>query len=149
VALGQVKDRAAAWVAWSMLAIFVVGCGTAVTLEVTASGLGPGTVTLFLAFTGFMVVGAVIVDHRPDNAIGWIFSAIGLLAATGWLATEYAIYAYVTRPGPLPGCDLGGLVAAAVVVPDVRPHLRGYRFPSQCAALQGGGEGTPRRQAWC
>lgn len=25
----------------------------------------------------------------------------------------------------------------------------GYRFPSQCAALQGGGEGTPRRQAWC
>jgi len=24
-----------------------------------------------------------------------------------------------------------------------------YRFPSQCAALQGGGEGTPRRQAWC
>jgi hypothetical protein len=103
VALGQVKDRAAAWVAWSMLAIFVVGCGTAVTLEVTARGLGPGTVTLFLAFTGFMVVGAVIVAHRPDNAIGWIFSAIGLLAATGWLATEYAIYAYVTRPGSLPG----------------------------------------------
>ena len=84
-------------------AIFVVGCGTAVTLEVTARGLGPGTVTLFLAFTGFMVVGAVIVAHRPDNAIGWIFSAIGLLAATGWLATEYAIYAYVTRPGSLPG----------------------------------------------
>ncbi|MGH3659072.1 MAG: hypothetical protein ACRDUA_20665, partial [Micromonosporaceae bacterium] len=26
---------------------------------------------------------------------------------------------------------------------------RRYRFPSQCAALQGGGEGTPRRQAWC
>ena len=103
MALGQVKDRAAAWVAWSMLAIFVVGCGTAVTLEVTARGLGPGTVTLFLAFTGFMVVGAVIVAHRPDNAIGWIFSAIGLLAATGWLATEYALYAYVTRPGSLPG----------------------------------------------
>ncbi|MFL5880145.1 MAG: RNA-guided endonuclease InsQ/TnpB family protein, partial [Actinomycetota bacterium] len=28
-------------------------------------------------------------------------------------------------------------------------RLLGYRFPSQCAALQGGGEGTPRRQAWC
>ena len=44
MALGQVKDRAAAWVAWSMLAIFVVGCGAAVTLEVTARGLGPGNV---------------------------------------------------------------------------------------------------------
>ena len=29
------------------------------------------------------------------------------------------------------------------------PMLERYRFPSQCAALQGGGEGTPRRQAWC
>ena len=30
-----------------------------------------------------------------------------------------------------------------------REAVEGYRFPSQCAALQGGGEGTPRRQAWC
>ena len=88
MALGQVKDRAAAWAAWSMLAIFVVGCGTAVTLEVTAGGFGADAVTLYLAFTGFMVVGATIVDHRPDNLIGWIFSAIGLLAATGALAME-------------------------------------------------------------
>jgi hypothetical protein len=91
------------WAAGSMLAIFVVGCGTAVTLEVTAGGFGADAVTLYLAFTGFMVVGAVIVDRRPDNRIGWIFSAIGLLAATGVLATEYATYAYVTRPGSLPG----------------------------------------------
>jgi hypothetical protein len=103
VALGQVKDRAAAWAAWSMLAIFVVGCGTAVTLEVTAGGFGAAAVTLYLAFTGFMVVGAVIVDHRPDNLIGWIFSAIGPLAATGALAMEYATFAYITRPGSLPG----------------------------------------------
>ena len=91
------------WAAWSMLAIFAVGCGTAVTLEVTTGGFGPDAMTLLLAFTGFMVVGAVIVAHRPDNPIGWIFSAIGLLGATGWLAMEYATYAYMTRPGPLPG----------------------------------------------
>jgi hypothetical protein len=30
-----------------------------------------------------------------------------------------------------------------------RPHYAlGYLFSSQCAALQGGGEGTPRREAW-
>ena len=87
------------WAAWTMLAIFVVGCGTAVTLEVTADDFGADAVTLYLAFTGFMVVGAVIVARRPDNRIGWIFSAIGLLAATGTLATEYATYAYITGPG--------------------------------------------------
>jgi hypothetical protein len=41
-----------------------------------------------VAFTAFMVVGAVIVAHRPRNAIGWILSAIGLLAATGILAMD-------------------------------------------------------------
>jgi hypothetical protein len=85
-----------------MLAIFIVGCGGAVTLEVTKGDFGQDAVALYLAFTAFMVVGAVIVAHRPGNAIGWIFSAIGLLAATGTLAMEYAAYAYVTRPGSLP-----------------------------------------------
>jgi hypothetical protein len=106
VALGLVKDRAAAWVAWFMVAIFVIGCGIAVTLEVAKGGFDPDTLTLYLAFTGFMVVGAVIVAQRPDNAIGRIFSTIGLLAATGALAQEYAGYTYVTRPGSLPGAIL-------------------------------------------
>jgi hypothetical protein len=85
-----------------MVAVFVVGCGIAITLEVVAGGFGQDAVALYLAFTAFMVVGAVIVAHRPGNAIGWTFSAIGLLAAAGTLAMEYAAYAYVTRPGSLP-----------------------------------------------
>jgi hypothetical protein len=93
------------WVAWSMLAIFVAGWTLMHVLSVAngnfqdpADGLG-----LLLAFGAFMIVGALIVAHRPGNAIGWIFSAIGLLAATGGLAQEYAQYAYLTRPGSLPG----------------------------------------------
>jgi hypothetical protein len=39
-----------------------------------------------------MVVGALIVAHRPSNAIGWIFTAIGLLAATALPAGEYTTY---------------------------------------------------------
>jgi hypothetical protein len=38
---------------------------------------------LFAGFSAFMVVGALIVTHRPGNAIGWIFSAIALLVALG------------------------------------------------------------------
>ena len=93
------------WVAWSMLAVFVVGYGAA-PLSVANGNFqrAPGlNLALILAFTAFMVVGAVIVAHRPGNAVGWIFSAVGLLSSTGVLAMEYAEYAYVTRPGSLPG----------------------------------------------
>jgi hypothetical protein len=94
------------WAAWSMLAIFVACHGVGIPLSVANGNFQrqPGfAVALLLAFTAFMVVGAVIVAHRPGNAVGWIFSAIGLLAATGTLALDYAEYAYVTRPGSLPG----------------------------------------------
>jgi hypothetical protein len=95
-------------VAWSMLALYAVGFAAA-PLSVANGNFqrDPGlNLALVLAFTAFMVVGAVIVAHRPGNLVGWIFSAIGLLAATGVLAMEYAEYALVTRPGSLPGGTL-------------------------------------------
>jgi hypothetical protein len=95
-------------VAWSLLAVFGVGYA-AVPLSIANGNLqrDPGlNLALVVAFTAFMVVGAVIVAHRPANPVGWIFSAIGLLASAGVLALEYAEYAYVTRPGSLPGAAL-------------------------------------------
>jgi hypothetical protein len=99
------------WVAWSMLAIFLVGYGVGVPLSV-ANGNFEQDSSLLLAFAAFMIVGAVIVAHRPGNAVGWIFSTIGLLTATGVLATEYAAYAARTRPGSLPGVVLAAWYAS-------------------------------------
>jgi hypothetical protein len=95
-------------VAWSMLAVFAAGF-LAVPLSFANGNVQrePGLyLALVLAFTAFMLVGAVIVAHRPGNAVGWIFSAIGLLSSAGVLAMEYAEFAYVTRPGSLPGAAL-------------------------------------------
>jgi hypothetical protein len=92
-----------------MVAIFVACHGLGVPLSLANGNFqrAPGFIlALLLAFTACMVVGAVIVAHRPGNAIGWIFCAIGLLSATGTLALDYAEYAYVTRPGSLPGAVL-------------------------------------------
>jgi len=87
-----------------MLAFFVAGWALAIPLSVVNGHFQQDSVSLLVAFGAFMVVGAVIVAHRPDNAIGWIFSAIGLLSALGVIAVEYAAYAYLTGPGsPLPG----------------------------------------------
>jgi hypothetical protein len=97
------------WVAWSMLAIFLVGVGVGMPLMVANGEFQRdpgGQASLMLAFTAFMVMGAVIVAHRPGNAIGWIFSAIGLLTGTGFFAWQYAEYAYITRGSPLPGALL-------------------------------------------
>src|SRR5215218_6452024 len=72
-----------------MLAIFVVCSAVTVALQVVNGSFqrDPGlNLALWLAFTAFMVVGAVIVAHRPGNAIGWLFSAAGLLSVTGSLA---------------------------------------------------------------
>ena len=87
-----------------MLATFAVGILLFVVVAMANGSFerDPGLAALLLAFSAFMVVGALIVARRPGHAIGWLFSAIGLLAATGPLAGEYALYAYVTRPGRWP-----------------------------------------------
>jgi hypothetical protein len=65
-----------------MLAIFIA-CAAMALLSVASGNLRPDSVALFLAFAAFMAMGAVIVAHRPGNAVGWIFSAVGLLSDTG------------------------------------------------------------------
>jgi MFS family permease len=103
------------WVAAGMLAVFVVSMVFTTILSV-ANGTfqqDPASfVVLVLGFGAFMVVGALVVAHRPSNAIGWIFSAVGLLPITGALAAEYATYALVTRPGSLPGAILAAWYAS-------------------------------------
>jgi hypothetical protein len=100
------------------------------------------TFGLLLAFAAFMGVGALIVANRPGNAIGWVFSAIALLAVTGALAEEYAGYAVRTRPGVLPGGVLAGwyagwawyptvalaLVFTPLLFPDGRPPSPPWRL---------------------
>jgi hypothetical protein len=97
------------WVTWSMLAVVIVSLVVGLLLAV-ANGTfqqdAGNQLLLILGFSAFMVVGALIVAHRPNNAIGWTFSASALLAFTGQLAGLYAIYAAVTRPGSLPGATL-------------------------------------------
>ena len=103
------------WVAWALLAVWTASVVAFLLLSVSNGNFQrqplADTVGLLLAFAAFMVVGALIVAHRPGNAVGWVFSAIGLLAVTGALAEEYAGYAVLTRPGSLPGGVLAGWYA--------------------------------------
>ncbi len=95
--------RRASKVAAAMIAVFFTAMVPAVVLAEINGNFHADTVSLLLAFAAFMGVGALVVGRHPSNAVGWVFSAIGLLASTGVAAQEYAEYAYVTRPGSLPG----------------------------------------------
>ena len=55
-----------------------------------------------IAVGSFTIVGALIVWKRSSNVVGWLFATVGLLWATGDLASAYAHYGAVTDPGSLP-----------------------------------------------
>ena len=91
-------------IAWGLLAVFAAGY-LAVPLSYANGNVQqePGFyLALVLAFTAFMVVGAVIVAHRPGNALGWIFSAIGLLSSVGMLTMESPSTPTSPAPGRCP-----------------------------------------------
>jgi hypothetical protein len=100
-------SRRRTWVAGSLVAAFAACVAAGLLLAGANSSFQheeslTDTIALLLAFTAFMGVGALVVAHRPGNAVGWIFAAIGLLAVTGASAEEYALFASTTRPGALP-----------------------------------------------
>lgn len=49
--------------------------------------------TFALAGIAFAVVGGVLANRRPDNAIGWLFGVIGLLMTVGTLGESLAVQA--------------------------------------------------------
>jgi hypothetical protein len=98
--------RRSTWVAWSLLAVWTAVVAVLVVLSTVNGTFRPDAFTdsvpLLLAFASFVVVGALIVRHRPGNAVGWMFAAIALLAVLGALAEEYAIFASARHlPGPV------------------------------------------------
>jgi hypothetical protein len=106
-----VSTRVASWLAWSLcglsvamfvgsVPLFVLARSTEVPSSwnadlTTVSLLGSG---LFLVFP---LVGALIASRRPENPIGWLCLADGLL----WMITNmldyYSVYG-LAKPGSLP-----------------------------------------------
>ena len=78
-----------------MLVLAVV---LSIQVETAAFSLSFGAV-----LAAFATVGAVVAARHPHNAVGWLCLAVGLLGSLNALAVPYAAYAFVTRPGSLPG----------------------------------------------
>jgi hypothetical protein len=92
--------------AWALTALSALLLVLAVMLVVLNRDLGFRTLSPHLLLVpGFGVVGLVLAMRRPGHAIGWLFVAMGLVAAVQAFAVEYAIWALVTAPGSLPAAS--------------------------------------------
>ena len=137
------RTRTAAWVAWIICALSL-GLATIDLVLVALNSSHPNVhiPEPWLAHTvsavAFSTVGAVVASRRPDNPIGWLFCAIGLLAAIVLLSSEYAAYALLAEPGSLPGSltmawirswvwvpYLGLFVLLFLIFPESWPQSRG------------------------
>jgi hypothetical protein len=66
----------------------------------------------------FGSVGAVVARRRPDNSIGWLFCAIGILFAIEGFIVEYTITGVLAAPGRLPYVtQIGWILAWIWVIP--------------------------------
>src|SRR5215207_905822 len=80
------------------LAIMFLGWSAEVPIHETAPVLYP-----VLLATAFSTVGALVASHRPENLIGWLMCAEGVLFALNGLADSYAAHALYSGSEPMPG----------------------------------------------
>jgi hypothetical protein len=116
------RRKIVAWLAWS-LCLVCVGLALCTPLLSLSNGrtLVPfsrerddAVMVLVICFS---VVGTLIVSHRPENLVGWIFCAAALIQALSAVGVEYGTYALVTRPGSLPFGEVASWLAEWIWAP--------------------------------
>jgi hypothetical protein len=104
--------RTAARLAWSLAALALLLCAASIVFAVATRSVQPpsnwgtggdSTVLIFvLPFLAFPLVGALIASNRPENPIGWICLAVGIIWMIMLISTAYGVYGLVVRPGSVP-----------------------------------------------
>jgi hypothetical protein len=110
--------RAAAWLAWSLWVL----CVALVSFEFLASPTPPTdtlTATLRVLSLAFPTVGALVALRQPENPIGWIFCAAGLLTGVQPFASRYVDHVDPGHTVSLPGGELIDWISPWIGVPVV------------------------------
>jgi uncharacterized membrane protein len=106
------SNRANSWLAWWLAGLSVAMFVANVVLYFLTLSVQPpsswGTggdsaaLILLLPFLTFPMVGALIASRRPNNPIGWICLAVGIIWMLANLTSGYGMYGLLARPGSVP-----------------------------------------------
>jgi hypothetical protein len=99
--VGGTSTRAAAWLAWSLVALSVALLLGGIALSRAASSIVPdlpfggetddsSVVADLITLLPFSVVGAIIASRHPRNTIGWLFCSVGVTIGLNSFAGDYA-----------------------------------------------------------
>ncbi len=89
-----------------------------------------------LATLSATTVGALLASRRPRHPVGWLLLGLGLPVALSGVATGYANYGLMARPGSLPAADWAALYHGVSILGG--PHLPAVRpaaDPDRVAAV--------------
>jgi len=96
--------------AWTLWALAIFGLAVTVWLDRLLRQAGrPDLAELAalpaVALVSAATVGAVLASRRPAHPVGWLLLALGLFMAAGGVASQYAPYGLLARPGALPAAS--------------------------------------------
>jgi hypothetical protein len=110
--VGGISPRVAAWLAWSLCALALLLSAASIVLYVATRSMQPpsnwGTggdsavLIVILPFLTFPLVGALIASKRPNNPVGWICLAVGIIWMIMPISSSYGVYGLVVRPSSVP-----------------------------------------------
>jgi hypothetical protein len=98
--VGTNSRRAAAWLAWSLVALSVALLVGGLVLSRAASSAVPdlsfgetddaSVVANLITLLPFSVVGAIVASRQPRNTIGWLFCGVGVTVGLNSFAGDFA-----------------------------------------------------------
>ena len=139
-------SRTTAWLAWSLCALSLAL--TALSLLLLALNHSHPNTHIYdywlentVLPISFSIIGAIIASRLPANSVGWLFCAAASVAAVAHFSAEYAIYALLAQPNPLPAGEAlawltswvwflayGCIVLSLLLFPNGRLPSSGWRW---------------------
>src|SRR5947209_15694118 len=116
--------------AWSFWSLVILCAVTALVLRVQNSFLlsktGEGAqylqavlyqaVLTPLISPAYATVGAIVAARRPNNSVGWLCLAVGLLVGLQDATWQYTIRAHEIAPGSLPAATAVALLSSLLLI---------------------------------
>ncbi|HVD16552.1 MAG TPA: hypothetical protein VNK73_19145 [Actinomycetota bacterium] len=103
--------------AWGLWALAMVGVALILWLDQLLRRTGrpdlvlvtPDAVGYVVGLVSAATVGALLASRRPRHPVGWLLLTLGLSVAAAGVATGYANYGLLARPGALPAAGYAAL----------------------------------------